>query len=183
MNEFEYDFFYKLRHQNVLTIASAGNSGDDRLYYPAAYPHVMSVSALDQNKTVTEWSTQNQHVDISAPGAEILSTMPMGFFPAYLCYQYGLPYKYSYLDGTSMAAPHVSGVAALLWSAEPNATAKEIQDAIQKSAEDLGLKGKDPSYGHGLVAALDALNRLKRTMEGDNMGSKEATGGSKKNRK
>jgi subtilisin family serine protease len=65
MNEFEYDFFYKLRHQNVLTIASAGNSGDDRLYYPAAYPHVMSVSAVDQNKAVAKWSTQNQQVDIA----------------------------------------------------------------------------------------------------------------------
>jgi subtilisin family serine protease len=162
MNEFEYDFFNKLRRQNVLAIASAGNRGDGTVHYPAAYPQVMSVSAVDKNKVVAEFSTKNQHVDISAPGVEVLSTMPMGFYPAYLCYQFGLPYKYSYLDGTSMAAPHVAGVAALLWSAEPNATAKQIQDAIQKSAEDLGVKGKDPKYGHGLVAAADALKRLNK---------------------
>jgi subtilisin family serine protease len=61
-----------------------------------------------------------------------------------------------------MAAPHVSGVAALLWSAKPDATPREIRNAIESTAKDLGKKGVDESYGHGLVAALDALGHLFR---------------------
>ena len=70
---------------------------------------------------------------------------------------------YAYLDGTSMAAPHVSGVAALVWSAIPNLTNTEVRDALIATAEDLGTPGRDDMYGAGLVQANKALTYLYDT--------------------
>jgi len=67
---------------------------------------------------------------------------------------------YEYYDGTSMATPHVSAVAALVWSADPTATNAEIRDALVATAEDLGTAGRDTSYGYGLVLAKDAIDYL-----------------------
>lgn len=67
---------------------------------------------------------------------------------------------YAYYDGTSMATPHVSAVAALLWSSDSTLSNAKIRDALQKSAKDLGAAGKDNSYGYGLVQAKDALALL-----------------------
>lgn len=67
---------------------------------------------------------------------------------------------YAYFDGTSMATPHVSGVAALVWSAKPAATAGQIRTALQATAEDLGTAGRDSSYGYGLVRAKAAIESL-----------------------
>jgi subtilisin family serine protease len=67
---------------------------------------------------------------------------------------------YAFYDGTSMAAPHVSGVAALIWSAYPCATAAQVRQAMQATAEDLGAAGRDASYGYGLVQADGALAHL-----------------------
>lgn len=67
---------------------------------------------------------------------------------------------YAFYDGTSMAAPHVSGVAALIWSAYPCATAAQVRQAMQVTAVDLGALGRDTSYGYGLVQADGALAHL-----------------------
>ncbi|HVF35391.1 MAG TPA: S8 family serine peptidase, partial [Candidatus Saccharimonadia bacterium] len=68
--------------------------------------------------------------------------------------------SYAYLDGTSMATPHVSGVAALLWGAKPTATNTEIRDAMTSTALDLGAAGRDNYYGYGAVRAYNALEAL-----------------------
>ena len=67
---------------------------------------------------------------------------------------------YEYYDGTSMATPHVSAVAALVWSADPTATNAEIRDALAATAQDLGIAGRDTSYGYGLVLAKDTIDYL-----------------------
>ena len=67
---------------------------------------------------------------------------------------------YAYYDGTSMATPHVSGVAALVWSNAPLKTNKELRAALQATAEDLGPAGRDNAYGYGLVRAKAALDYL-----------------------
>ncbi len=67
---------------------------------------------------------------------------------------------YEYYDGTSMATPHVSAVAALVWSADPTATNAEIRSALSATAEDLGVVGRDTSYGYGLVQTFDAIEYL-----------------------
>lgn len=67
---------------------------------------------------------------------------------------------YEYYDGTSMATPHVAAVAALVWSADPTATNVEVRNALTGTAEDLGVTGRDTSYGFGLVQAYDAIQLL-----------------------
>jgi serine protease len=67
---------------------------------------------------------------------------------------------YAHFDGTSMATPHVAGVAALIWGHHPTKTNAEIRKALQDSAQDLGAAGKDNSYGYGLVQAKAALDLL-----------------------
>ncbi|NOK22068.1 S8 family serine peptidase [Corallococcus carmarthensis] len=71
-----------------------------------------------------------------------------------------VPVDYTYVSGTSMAAPYVSGVAALLWSARPELTPQQVRDAMEASARDLGIPGRDFVFGHGLVRARNALQRL-----------------------
>jgi hypothetical protein len=141
--------YRKLFEEGMLLIAAAGNLGETaygtEFMYPASYDGVISVAAVDSNKAVTSFSQKNNRIDLAAPGLKVLSTIPM---------RWG---GYGYSSGTSMACPHVSGVAALLWSYKPSATAAEIRDAMLQSAEDLGSSGQDDSYGHGLVSAMNAL--------------------------
>ena len=70
------------------------------------------------------------------------------------------PYSYAYFDGTSMATPHVSAVAALVWSYYPTCTGAQIRASLTKSALDLGTAGRDTKFGYGLVQALAAKNRI-----------------------
>ncbi len=71
------------------------------------------------------------------------------------------PYNYAYYDGTSMATPHVSAVAALVWSYFPTCTGSQIRASLGKSALDLGAAGRDTKYGYGLVQARAAYDRIK----------------------
>lgn len=74
---------------------------------------------------------------------------------------------YEYFDGTSMATPHVAGVASLIWSKHPTATNAKVRQALQETAEDLGTAGRDNSYGYGLVRAKAAMDRLGALTAGD----------------
>jgi len=68
--------------------------------------------------------------------------------------------NYAYFNGTSMATPHVSGVAALVWSFYPECTAREIRATLRRSAMDIGDRGYDTKTGHGLVQAKAAFDRI-----------------------
>ena len=70
------------------------------------------------------------------------------------------PDLYAFFDGTSMATPHVSAVAALVWSYFPHCTASQIRSSLNKSAQDLGARGRDVHYGFGLVQAKAAHTRI-----------------------
>jgi serine protease len=126
----------------VLAIAAAGNGGDSSMSFPASYDAVVSVAALDSSKTHADFSQTNSQVELAAPGVGVLSTLPGNLYEAW--------------DGTSMATPHVSGVAALVWSYFPDCPPAAIRHALAMGAEDLGSEGRDPSYGFGLVRAQAA---------------------------
>jgi subtilisin family serine protease len=256
---------------NVLSVAAAGNDGSSRMSYPASYPIVMSVGALDANKTIATFSQYNSEVDIAAPGVAVESTVgaidensltvggttyngshvdlsgrtagvsgtlvngglcdtvgawsgkvvlcqrgTVSFFDkvsnvkngggtAAVIYNnvsgplaatlgdpntstlpaIGLSMEdgqaiiaaggiglsstvvskvtdpgsgYAFYDGTSMATPHVSAIAALIWSYNTSWTATRVRNALEKSAEDRGAVGRDNYYGHGLVRAKAALD-------------------------
>jgi serine protease len=68
---------------------------------------------------------------------------------------------YAFYDGTSMATPHVSAVAALIWSAAPSKSNSQVRTALQATAEDLGTLGRDASFGYGLIRAKNALDYLR----------------------
>ncbi|WP_196137812.1 S8 family serine peptidase [Aliikangiella sp. G2MR2-5] len=123
----------------VLSIAAAGNDGNSSLSYPASYDSVMSVAAVDSSGNKASFSQYNSQVEIAAPGVSVMSTLPNNSYAAW--------------SGTSMATPHVSGVAALVWSHFSSCTAEQVRIAMSKSAEDRGSAGRDNSYGWGIVKA------------------------------
>ena len=142
----ERNFYDNVRRGGTMIIAASGNSGSTAKNYPASYPSVMSVAAVDANEKVASFSTRNNKVDIAAPGVRVASTYPGN--------------RYVYMDGTSMATPHVSGVAALLKSYRPNATVDQIFNAMKNTARDKGAAGYDIYYGAGIVDAVAALRAL-----------------------
>ncbi|MGH8075995.1 MAG: S8 family serine peptidase [Lysobacter sp.] len=266
----ESNTFANLYTKGVLSIAAAGNDGNNQHSYPASYPSVMSVAAVDSNNAVATFSQFTNQVEIAAPGVGVLSTYPFrdaamavgstSFIASALtgskqstasgalvnggrCASVGswagkvvlcergdiafidkvnnvtagggvaaVVYNnvsggfsgtlgegvtstipgislsqedgqalvggslgqsanvstiaeantsgYAYLDGTSMATPHVSGAAAEIWSANPSATNQQVRDAITGTALDLGAAGRDNYYGYGLVQTFDATEAL-----------------------
>ncbi|MHA1989911.1 MAG: S8 family serine peptidase, partial [Candidatus Hodarchaeales archaeon] len=128
---------------DVVITAAAGNSGTSGLHYPAAYPEAISVSATDVSDNLASFSNYGETIEIAAPGVNIYSSMPSN--------------SYDYLDGTSMATPYVSGVAALILSQFPDWTAQQVRLHLQETAEDLGDQGRDDLFGYGLVNAFDAV--------------------------
>jgi len=160
-----------------LVIAAMGNCrtsctiGGQTYYnptqYPAAYPNAMAVSATDYGDGYAYYSQYGSHCDIAAPGGEIsyyhdpngiYSTMPT--YAVYMTTYYGYTTNYDYLQGTSQATPHVSGLAALIWSMDPTLTNDEVQNLIEQTADDLGAPGKDQDYGWGRINAYTALLTL-----------------------
>jgi thermitase len=118
-------------------IAAAGNDGDSTVNYPAGYPEVVSVAATDHRDARASFSNTNPDVEVAAPGVSVLSTIPGG--------------TYLRLSGTSMATPHVSGVAGVLWQLFPGDTASGIRGRLTAAVDDLGAAGRDSSFGFGRV--------------------------------
>lgn len=147
-----HDAVKKVAQVGIIQVAAAGNNGGSVLY-PAAYPEVIAVSAIDNNDIIASWSSRGPEIDLAAPGTNIYSTYK------------GSTYKT--LSGTSMAAPHVTGVAALVLTQTSKCdfdlngvcTPTEIQQRLEMTAEDLGPVGKDNFYGYGLVDAEKAVKQ------------------------
>ncbi len=127
--------------QHTLLVAAAGNSGG-AVGYPAKYQRCLAVSAIQSNNVIAPFSSRGPEVDLCAPGVDILSTLPGN--------------SYGYLSGTSMAAPHVTGAAALCRGTHRYLTMDQIRDILTKTADDLGNPGKDDNYGYGRVDANEA---------------------------
>ncbi len=267
----ESNGFANLYNQGILSIAAAGNDGNNRHSYPASYSSVVSVAAVDANKAHASFSQYTNQVELAAPGVAVLSTVPWsaasttvdgtGYLVStmdgsvqqsrsgaianggdcstvgswsgrvVMCERGGIAFNdkarnvqagggvaaiiynnvagsfagtlgttnvatiptvamsredgvfivgnkigtqatvntssdpngsgYEAWDGTSMATPHVSGAAAVVWSAVPDATNQQVRDALAATAEDLGAAGRDNYYGHGLIRVADAIAYLQ----------------------
>lgn len=160
-SSYEQSAFQTLYDQGVLSIAAAGNDGSTGFSYPASYSSVVSVAAVNSSGSVASFSQKNSQVELSAGGVNVLSTVP--------------PNGYASYSGTSMATPHVAGVAALIWSANPAWTAAQVRTALQATARDLGVTGRDTSYGFGLVQAPAALAYLQGGSGGGGGGGGDTT--------
>ena len=133
---------------DVVVVVAAGNAGaaGNPRNEPASCRGAISVAAVDELLNRTSFSSYDSTVSIAAPGAAIVSSLPMAK---------GFPY--AQWNGTSMAAPHVAGAAALVRAAHPAWTARQVIDRLLTTAVDLGPAGFDPEYGHGLVDAAAAV--------------------------
>ena len=135
--------FTAARSAGVLMVAAAGNDETSVRMYPASFQGVMSVSAVDSTDTIADFSNTGLAIDIAAPGVDLVSTMNDG--------------TYLVASGTSMASPHVAGVAALVEAARPGLTVDQVEAVLRSSAVDLGTPGRDNQYGDGRVDAAAAL--------------------------
>jgi len=140
--------------QNILVIAAAGNSGTSSVDYPAAYPKVVCVGAVDQNRKIASYSNYGPSMDIVAPGVSIVTTAKGS--------------QTATVSGTSFAAPHVAGVAAQILGAKPGLSADQLKAVIYQSAV------PDPDmdkqhYGWGIVSALSAYQIIDEDLQLDNL--------------
>ena len=129
----------------ALIVSASGNDGKKVTFFPAAYPGVISVTATKKNDTIAYFSNYDRSVDISAPGYLIYSTTPNN--------------SYESLSGTSMAAPCVAGVAAMVRQKFPNYTPEQIKEQIKATSDN--IDSLNPSFagyiGSGRINALRAI--------------------------
>lgn len=138
-----YRAIIRAYNSGVLLVASAGNDATNERMYPAAYDEVIAVTATDKSDNPASFSNYGDWVELSAPGVSIYSTL--------------LNDNFGYKSGTSMAAPHVSGVAALIWSVYPQETRDDVRMRLRNTSDDLGEAGFDYYYGYGRINARKAV--------------------------
>jgi len=164
---------YAYNH-GVTVVASSGNDGVSTVSYPAAYSNAIAVGAVRYDQTLSHYSNYGSALDFVAPGGDVqVDQNGDGYADGVLQQTFCNPqwdptgcsvtdptnFHYYFLDGTSMAAPHVSGLAALLYSVGYT-TPNQILQKMIDGAKDLGATGWDSYYGYGLIQAYNSLVRV-----------------------
>ena len=150
-------------NKGVVIVCASGNDGKSTVSYPAAYTECIAVGATRFDGTRVKYSNYGTALDIVAPGGDTSVDQNKDNYGDGILQQTfasGNPagFGYYFYQGTSMATPHVAGVAALVLSAHSTFTNEQVRTAIQSTAKDLGTKGWDKYYGYGLVNAYAAVN-------------------------
>ena len=147
-----YDPMIQLAMRNaaakgVILIAASGNMGaKSPPLYPAADPNVIAVTATDESDTLFAQAVRGPHLAVAAPGVDVMVPAPAD--------------TYQLTTGTSVAAAHVSGVAALLLERHPSIDARTVLEVLTSTARNLNEKGRDDLYGWGLIDPAAALQEL-----------------------
>jgi subtilisin family serine protease len=163
-----YDPMLQLAMKNahakgVVLIAAAGNLGPKSPpLYPAADPHVIAVTAIDENDHLFAQAVRGPHVAVAAPGVDVMVPAPED--------------TYQLTTGTSVAAAHVSGVAALLIERHPNVDAATILEVLTSTARKLNPRGRDDQFGWGLIDPASALAELESRMSDNQIASASPPG-------
>ena len=140
------------RSKGGIVTVSAGNDGvldntpDD--------PSIITVGATDATDALANFSNRGNSIDLSAPGVNIVTTIKGG--------------GYGYATGTSASAPIVAGVAALMLSVNPGLSAAQVETILKQSADDLGTRGWDASFGWGRINASNAVRMARSVVTTDN---------------
>ncbi|MGD9287648.1 MAG: S8 family peptidase, partial [Desulfobacterales bacterium] len=168
------DLFTEVRAEGVITIAAAGNRASSVPFYPAAYEGVLSVSAVDINKNLARYSNFGPTIDLAAPGGDNTADINVDGFPDGVLSTCGndstgvIEFVYCFFQGTSMAAPHVAGVVALMKAIYPALTPEELDILLASGLiiEDLGPAGRDDQFGSGLIDAFGAVVEAQNLVGG-----------------
>ncbi|MET0531140.1 MAG: S8 family serine peptidase [Microvirga sp.] len=124
--------------KGIVIVAAAGNNGAGaEPSYPAAYPGVIAVTAVDRQRSVYRRATRGDYVDVAAPGVDLLVAASGQASVV--------------KSGTSYAVPFVSAGAAILRASYPSLDVVNVRARLEASTADLGEPGRDPTYGHGLI--------------------------------
>eukprot|EP00804_Cyclotella_cryptica_P021633 CCRYP_020645-RB/>CCRYP_020645-RB protein AED:0.03 eAED:0.03 QI:160/1/1/1/1/1/5/478/778 len=143
------DIYKEAYDEGILIVAAAGNDGTTAHDYPASFPHVVSVGAVDQKGLRADFSNYNDQIEVMAPGVNVLSTAPND--------------SYNTLTGTSMSTPYVAGVAALVWSCFPECSNNQIRNVLALTAKRMAPNDECDEYtGFGLIQAKKAFDVLDR---------------------
>ena len=138
--------------KGVILVASAGNDGEDSIYYPAAYSSVVSVGSIEQDGEHSDFSTHNEYVDAAAPGRGILTSSKSGTKVGY----------YS-MTGTSASAPQVAAMAAMVKKVDRSVDCTGFMDILKRSCIDKGKTGRDNEFGYGLIDLDRAYRYMTET--------------------
>lgn len=137
----------KTYEAGITMVAASGNDGATTVDFPARYPEVIAVGAVNEDKQLANFSNYGSNLDVVAPGVDVESTWKNG--------------QFNKLDGTSMAAPHVTGITALILGKFDNLTPAEIKEAIKEGATLLDSIDS-AKQGAGLVNAAETIELLKK---------------------
>ena len=151
--------FRRLFQSGTVVVAAMGNEFENGnpVEYPGAYPGVVAVGAIDEASRRAPFSNTGRHIAISAPGVNILSTLPMKTSPA----RKRVDTKYNAWSGTSMATPHVAAAAALVIAAHPDWSPAQVADRLTATAlklPEMRNKNKTKELGAGLLNLKDGLS-------------------------
>jgi len=160
----------EVRDAGVIVVAAAGNEDNDVPFFPAALDGVISVSAVNINKRRASYSNYGYSIDVAAPGGDNTPDINGDGMPDGIISTVGnevgdesgrqtIEFTFRPLEGTSMAAPHVSGVISLMKAVNPNLTPQDVDALLsrEKITDDLGHKGRDDDFGYGLINAQKAV--------------------------
>ncbi len=133
--------------KGAVVLAAGGNNGQsgNEPMYPAAYPEAIAVAGVDSNLNHMSIGNTGKYIDVAAPGVGIVSTWGSS------------PNAYASATGTSMATPYAAAAAALIISADPQASVDRVTNLLENNATDLGPRGVDPIFGHGLINPVASL--------------------------
>ena len=155
------NLYTTVANTGVLIAAASGNDGSDSVDYPGGYEGIFAVGATDALNNVSDYSNRGTALDLVAPGGRMEADangdgQPDGVISTYV--SDGSP-EYAFLEGTSMATPHVAGVFALMKSVNADLDASAVDDLLQLGllTDDLGETGRDDTYGWGLINARKAV--------------------------
>lgn len=160
-----------VRNAGVIIIAAAGNNASSTPFYPASYEGLVSVSAVNINGGLASYSNYGADVDVTAPGGDSGDLNGDGY-PDYVASTCGddsahildssksIEFNYIFMTGTSMAVPHVAGVAALMKAVDQSMTPNDFDAFLINGdlTDDLGVTGWDENYGYGLIDSYKAVH-------------------------
>ena len=142
--------------KGMVIVAAAGNSNGDAIgFSPANADYAITVAASDWQDQKASFSNWGEKIDVAAPGVDILSTRASNNPMCTEARTVGT--NYCRVSGTSMATPHVAGLAALILSKNPSLTNEEVRQILRRGSDDLGSTGKDPQFGYGRINSAGSM--------------------------